>query len=90
MQRVICYCDGWMPTARPGSKFPEQIGKLHRLAREAGRDPKTIATTAFGAPLERKTLDEYEAARAERAVFFRPAAGPDKILPLLDQYGKLI
>jgi probable F420-dependent oxidoreductase len=90
MRRVIRYADGWMPNAGPGSKFPEQVAKLHELAKEAGRDPKTIAITAFGAPPDRKTLDEYAAAGAERAVFFLPAAGADKVLPQLDQYAKLI
>ena len=66
------------------------MAKLHELAKEAGRDPKTIAITAFGAPPDRKTLDEYAAAGAERAVFFLPAAGADKVLPQLDQYAKLI
>jgi alkanesulfonate monooxygenase SsuD/methylene tetrahydromethanopterin reductase-like flavin-dependent oxidoreductase (luciferase family) len=90
MQRVIRYCDGWMPNAGPGSKFPGQIAKLRQLAEEAGRDPKTIAITAFGAPPDRKTLDQYEAAGAERAVLFLPPAGADTVMPLLDQYAKLI
>jgi probable F420-dependent oxidoreductase len=90
MQRVIRYCDGWMPNAGPGSNFPGQIAKLRQLAEEAGRDPKTIAITAFAAPPDRKTLDQYEAAGAERAVLFLPPAGADTVMPLLDQYAKLI
>jgi alkanesulfonate monooxygenase SsuD/methylene tetrahydromethanopterin reductase-like flavin-dependent oxidoreductase (luciferase family) len=90
MQRVIRYCDGWMPNAGAGSNFPGQVAKLRQLAEEAGRDPKTISITAFAAPPDRKTLDEYAAAGAERAVFFLPPAGTDTVMPLLDRYAKLI
>jgi len=89
MQRVIRYCDGWMPNAGPGSNFPGQVAKLRQLAEEAGRDPKTISITAFAAPPDRKTLDQYSAAGAERAVFFLPPAGADTVMPLLDRYAKL-
>jgi alkanesulfonate monooxygenase SsuD/methylene tetrahydromethanopterin reductase-like flavin-dependent oxidoreductase (luciferase family) len=89
MQRVIRYCDGWLPNAGPGVDLPKQIAELHRLAEQAGRDPNTISITAFAAPPDRKVLDQQEAAGAERAVFFLPAAGTDKVLPLLDEYAKL-
>src|SRR5216683_335534 len=90
MQRVVRYCDGWLPNAGRGVDLPAQITQLRRVAEEAGRDPKTISITAFAAPAERKTLAQYEAAGAERAVFFLPAAGADKVMPLLDQYAKLL
>ena len=63
---------------------------MRHLTEQAGRDPKTISITAFAAPPDRKMLDRQEAAGAERAIFFLPAAGTDTILPLLDQYAKLI
>src|SRR5712691_11779974 len=90
MQRVVRYCDGWLPNAGRGVDLPGQITQLRRFAEEAGRDPKTISITAFAAPAERTTLDQYEGAGAERAVFFLPAAGADKVMPLLDQYAKLL
>ena len=90
MQRVVRYCDGWLPNAGRGVDLPAQITQLRRVAEEAGRDPKTISITAFAAPAERKTLAQYEAAGAERAVFFLPAADADKVMPLLDQYAKLL
>jgi len=90
MQRVIRYCDGWLPSAGPGVDLSKQIAELRHLAEQAGRDPKTILITAFAAPPDRKVLDQQEAAGAERAVFFLPAAGADKVLPLLDEYAKLM
>jgi hypothetical protein len=88
-QRVIRYCDRWLPNAGLGMDLPKQIVELHHLAEQAGRDPKTISITAFAAPADRKLLDEQEAAGAERAVFFLPAADADTVLPLLDRYSKL-
>jgi alkanesulfonate monooxygenase SsuD/methylene tetrahydromethanopterin reductase-like flavin-dependent oxidoreductase (luciferase family) len=90
MQRVIRYCDGWLPNAGPGVDLPKQITELLHLAEQAGRDPKTISITAFLAPRDRKILDQQEAAGAERAVFFLPAAAAGTVMPLLDQYAKLI
>jgi probable F420-dependent oxidoreductase len=90
MQRVVRYCDGWLPNAGRGVDLPGQITQLRRFAEEAGRDPKTISITASAAPADRKTLDQYEASGTERAVFFLPPAGADKVMPLLDQYAKLL
>jgi len=90
MQRVIRYCDGWLPNAGRGVDLPGQIAQLRGLAERAGRDPKTISITAFAAPADRKILDQQEGAGAERAVFFLPAADADTVMPLLDQYAKLI
>jgi hypothetical protein len=70
--------------------LPQQIAELRRFAEQAGRDPKTISMTAFAAPPDSKILDQQEAAGAECAVFFLPVAGADTIMPLLDQYSKLI
>ena len=67
-----------------------QLRAERHLAEQAGRDPNTISITAFAAPPDRKVLHQQEAAGAERAVFFLPAAGADKVLPLLDEYAKLI
>lgn len=75
---------------RTGLDLPKQIAQLRRLAEQAGCDPKTISITAFASPPDRKILDQQEAAGAERAVFFLAASGSDKVLPLLDQYAKLI
>ena len=38
--------DGWLPQMPPGDKAREAIDKLHRAAREAGRDPATLGIEA--------------------------------------------
>jgi probable F420-dependent oxidoreductase len=90
LQRVVRYCDGWLPNAgRSGDLLP-QIVELRRCAEQAGRDPKTISVTAFAAPPERSVIDQYESAGVERSVFFLPPEAADKVMPVLDRYAKLI
>jgi probable F420-dependent oxidoreductase len=90
LKRVVRYCDGWLPNAGREGDLVAQIGELHRCAEENGRDPKTISITAFAAPPERKIIDRYEAAGVERSVFFLPPADANTVMPILDQYAKLI
>jgi probable F420-dependent oxidoreductase len=90
LQRVVRYCDGWLPNASRGGDLAPKVAELRRLAEQAGRDPKTISVSVFGARPDKRSLDSYEAFAAERAVMFVPPAGADKVLPLLDQYAKLV
>jgi probable F420-dependent oxidoreductase len=90
LQRVVRYCDGWLPNAANPKTLIPQISELRRCAEQAGRDPKSISITAFGARPEREVIDQYEAAGVERSVFFLPPEGTDKVLPVLDRYAKLI
>jgi hypothetical protein len=46
--------------------------------------------TIFGAPPKAAVLESLAAAGVSRAVFFVPSAGPDVVLPLLDQYALLL
>jgi probable F420-dependent oxidoreductase len=90
LQRVVRYCDGWLPNAGRGGDLAKEVTELRRVAEQNGRDPKTISVTVFAAPTDKRALDGYEAFGAERAVFFLPPAGADKVLPVLDQQAKLI
>src|ERR1700722_3541730 len=66
IQRVVRYCDGWLPNASGGTDLLREIVELRRCAEQAGRDPKTISITAFAAPPERRVIDQYESAGIER------------------------
>src|SRR5438552_17557 len=57
---------------------------------KAGRDMKTISVSAFAAPADRAVLDRFAAAGVTRSILRLPSEGRDKILPLLDQYAKLL
>lgn len=87
--RVIRYCDGWLPLPRVDPNIIPEIRELHERARNAGRDPKTISVTVFGARRDPKILAELAAAGVERALFLLPSAGADKVLPALDRLAKL-
>ena len=86
LARVVDYCDGWIPIGVRSGDLSTEIGALHRLARENGRDPQTISVNVYGVPADREVLVRLRDAGATRAVFSLPPAGPEKVLPLLDRY----
>ena len=88
--RVVEFCDGWMPIGFRMGNLPERIAALHQHAEAAGRDPKSISITIFGANPESKAVEAFEAAGVERAIFMLPPADRDTVLPLLDKYSSFI
>jgi len=88
--RVIEFCDGWMPIGFRLVNVEEKIAALRRRAEEADRDPSSISVTIFAAKPERKALEDLERAGAERAIFYVPSDGRDKVLPVLDRYVQMI
>lgn len=90
LQRVVDFCDGWFPRGRNAEAILPGLAELKARAAKAGRDPATISVSVFAAKPERATLDEYASAGITRAIFRLPSEGRDAVLPLLDQYAKLI
>jgi len=90
LQRVVDYCDGWMPLGVRGTVVIQQIEQLRQLAEEKGRDPKTISISVYSVPADPAVIDAFRAAHVERVIFGLPPAGRDRVLPLLDRYAKLI
>jgi probable F420-dependent oxidoreductase len=90
LKRVAEIGDGWFPRARNIDRLFAGLEELRGLAARAGRDMKTISVSVFGAPGDRAVLDRYRAAGITRAILRLPPEGRDKILPLLDQYAKLL
>ena len=91
--RVIEFCDGWMPISGrtgPGPSLPEKISDLRRRAGEAGRDPKSISVSIFGARPDREAVEKLEEAGVDRAIFPLPSAERETVLPLLDRYAELV
>jgi probable F420-dependent oxidoreductase len=87
--RVIDYCDGWLPISFTGGNMAERIALLKQRAEAAGRDPNMIGVTVSAVKPERAIVEELVRAGAERVNFFLPAAGRETVLPLLDQYATL-
>lgn len=84
--RVIEYCDGWLPIAFSADKLGERIATLKQRAEAAGRDPNSIGVTVSAVKPGPGLVEELAKAGAERVNFFLPTAGRETVLPLLDQY----
>jgi probable F420-dependent oxidoreductase len=91
-RRAIAYGDGWLPHAsRPAyGDITTRLPEFRRMAKEAGRDPASIAITVYGAPEDADRLAVYRDEGIERAIFEVPSAGADEVLPILDRCAKLI
>jgi probable F420-dependent oxidoreductase len=90
LKRVVEFCSGWFPRCGRGWEPEEGLARLKRIADEAGRDMSTISTSVFRAPPEAQVLEHYDQLNIERAIFHLPSADRDVILPMLDDYAKLI
>jgi probable F420-dependent oxidoreductase len=88
--RVIGFCDGWLPIGMRVGNLGEKLETLRNRAEAAGRDPKSISVSVFGAKPDRAAIDELERVGAERVIFWLPPATADTVLPLLDKYATLL
>jgi probable F420-dependent oxidoreductase len=87
--RVVDYCDGWMPI---GIRLTDPVAKIAALRERwarAGRAPAALDVTIFGVKPEVAALDALRRAGVTRAIFMIPSEGRDKVLPLLDGHAKL-
>jgi probable F420-dependent oxidoreductase len=90
LERVVDYCDGWMPIGARTKDLAGDLARLRELAAARGRDPRAIQVSLFGAPADAETLARFAALGVQRAILPLPSAGPDVVLPLLDRYAPLV
>lgn len=90
LQRVVRYCDGWIPAAVQPQEIAAAMRTLKALAEQAGRNPREIPVSIFGVSGDEGILRQYQELGVERAVFALPSEGRDQVLPILDQYAKCI
>ncbi len=86
--RVVEFCDGWMPNPRgyeQGTRLTERITELKERVEAAGRDPASINVTIFMIPPDRDLVGRLEEAGVDRVVFGFPSEPKEKILPLLEK-----
>lgn len=88
--RVIEFCDGWMPIGVRSPNIPEKIADLRRRAEAAGRDPRAISVSIFGVKPDRSAIDAMATAGVDRVIFMVPAGDRETVLPLIDKYAALI
>ncbi len=89
-QRVVNYCDGWMPQALPMERMQAAIDDLHQRAEAADRDPASIELSVFWPRADEATLRGYEELGAARAILGLPAGDRDSTLARLDRYAALV
>jgi probable F420-dependent oxidoreductase len=90
LQRVVRYCDGWIPGLLPPTELAEAMRSLRTLAEQAGRTAHDFPVSIFGVPGEEAILRQYQELGVERAVLAVPSEGREQVLPVLDQYAALI
>jgi probable F420-dependent oxidoreductase len=88
-ERVVDYCDGWIPINRKGNQLAEGVKALREAANRAGRRFDSLQLGVFGVPpredLARQLIDWGFA----HLIFGLPPAMADKVLPMLDTYASI-
>ena len=90
LNRVVNYCDGWIPVGFFAKDLPESIKELGARASQAGKKSSDFPVSIFGASDKDEDLTNLQKLGVERAVFVLPSEGRDKIMPMLDKYAKLV
>jgi len=90
LQRVVRYCDGWIPAGIQPADLSAAMKNLRSLAEQAGRKAENLPISLFGVPAEEASLRQYQEVGVERIVFIVPSEGKEKMLLLLDQYAAFV
>jgi probable F420-dependent oxidoreductase len=88
-ERVIEYCDGWIPVTVPGYDFAVATRKLRETAERAGRRPEALSLTVPITPKE-EIARSFMDLGFGRILLGLPPAGRDVVLPLLDRSADLV
>ncbi len=91
--RVVEFCDGWMPIggrSDSGPSLSEKIALLRRQADEAGRDGSAIPITIFGVGPDPDVISRMEQDGVSRVLLTVPPAASDEALPVLDRLAELM
>lgn len=87
---VAEFCDGWMPLSGLYD-FEGGLKQIHTACKEIGRDPNSVHLGMFFAMApEMDTIKGLEQQNVKRAILPLPPADASTVLPILDDYAKLI
>ena len=89
-QRVVDFCEGWVPIGFDIDGVLRGVEDLYRRADEAGRGRDTLEVSVFGARGKPEVMEQLAEGGVDRAILGLPPAPRDEVLPLLDQYAKLL
>lgn len=90
LNRVVNYCDGWIPVGFFTKDLPDSIKELSTRAEQAGKKGSDFPISIFGASDQEADLANLQKLGVERAVFVIPSEERDKLLPLLDKYATFV
>jgi len=90
LKRVVEFCDGWLPIARPAFNAKDEVPRLRQAASAAGRDFSTLSISVFGAPADEAVLADYREHGIDRAILAIPDLTRDEIMRVLDSYKRFV
>ena len=85
--RIAEYCDGWLPVAGLSDGLMPEIKKA---VESRNREMKDLTMALIGVPPDESFIEQKVAEGFEHLIFGLPAEGADVVLPILDQYAKLV
>ena len=89
-ERVVDYCDGWIPINRGKvDGLKQAIGELRESAKRAGKQIENRNLGLFGAPPKEDVVKQLTDAGFGHLIFGLPPAKADKVLSLLDRYAEI-
>jgi probable F420-dependent oxidoreductase len=88
-ERVVDYCDGWIPIMRKGDQLKSGVDQLREEAKRSGRRFEDMQLGIFGVPpkpdLARQLIDWG----FSHLIFGLPPSKADKVIPMLDTYSEI-
>jgi len=88
-QRVVDFCNGWIPIGFNPDAILSGMQDLAERARAAGKKPEDFPVSIFGAPADLGVLKRFAAAGVQRVNFWVPPKPKDEVLPILDRFARL-
>ena len=84
-QRVVDFCDGWIPLAFLSDDLLAEYADLEQRAMRAGRSMNSISVTIWGPQPDRPTLEPYAERGIDRVILHLPSTDQEEIFPILDK-----
>jgi probable F420-dependent oxidoreductase len=88
-ERVVDYCDGWIPIMRRGDQLKSGVDQLRAEAKRAGRRFEDMQLGIFGVPPKPDLAKQLIDWGFSHLIFGLPPAKADKVMPMLDTYSEI-
>jgi probable F420-dependent oxidoreductase len=85
---VAEYADGWIPIGGGGVRAA--LPDLHKACEARGRDPESLRIIPFGTIPDPGKLEYYASIGIDEIVLRVPSGDAGRVLPVLDEYAKLV